>query len=186
MIIKTCKNCSKVFKIYPYRARKGNGIYCSQHCFHIGFWKNPTKKMLEHIRIAQRIAWRKRLGMKHSDKSKRAISKNRKGKATGDRNPRWRGGISDLRISIHGLPEYDLWRKRIFERDNYTCQDCGKKGCYLEADHYPIPFKDLINGIKSAQEARKCKDLWEAKGRTLCRKCHDKTKVFNGNQYTKP
>lgn len=141
--------------------------------------------MLEHIKKAQRIAWRKRLGSKHTKKTKIQISESRKGKALKERNSRWRGGISNLRVSIHGLPEYDLWRKQIFEKDDYTCQFCGKRGGYLEADHFPIPFRDLINGIKNAQEARNCKRLWEAKGRTLCRKCHDKTKIFTSNQYAK-
>ena len=62
------------------------------------------------------------------------------------------------------------WRKAIFERDNYTCVLCrarnGRgKNIWLEADHikpfayFPELRFDLSNG------------------RTLCRKCHDKTKI---------
>lgn len=35
-----------------------------------------------------------------------------------------------------------LWKKMsllIFERDNYTCSYCGKRGCILEVDHI-VPF----------------------------------------------
>jgi len=28
-----------------------------------------------------------------------------------------------------------IWREKVFKRDNYTCQVCGKKGGYLIADH---------------------------------------------------
>lgn len=61
--------------------------------------------------------------------------------------------------------EAKLWRKAVFERDDYTCQTCGKRGEYLEADHllpwayYPSFRFHLFNG------------------RTLCRPCHDKTKM---------
>ncbi len=57
------------------------------------------------------------------------------------------------------------WREAIFERDNYTCQVCSIRGTYLEADHikpwayFPELRYELTNG------------------RTLCRPCHDKTKM---------
>lgn len=57
------------------------------------------------------------------------------------------------------------WRRAVFERDNYTCQMCGIRGSYLEADHikpwayFPKLRFELTNG------------------RTLCRNCHDTTKI---------
>lgn len=62
-------------------------------------------------------------------------------------------------------PEASEWRKEIFVRDDYTCQMCGKRGGYLEADHikpwayFPELRFDLDNG------------------RTLCRPCHNTTKI---------
>ncbi len=185
MIKRICQNCGKEFWAWDYRVGEGYAKYCSIKCANFGRWKNPTLKMMEHTKKAQKIAWKKRLGSKHTEKTKIKMSNNRKGKALKERNSRWRGGISNLRISIHGLPEYKLWRKHIFEKDDYTCQICKKRGDYLEVDHFPVPFRDLINGIKDAQEARKSKKLWKAKGRTLCRKCHNKTKIFVSNQYVK-
>lgn len=61
--------------------------------------------------------------------------------------------------------EAKQWRKSVFERDNYTCQKCSVRGTYLEADHikpfayYPELRYEISNG------------------RTLCRPCHNKTKV---------
>lgn len=57
------------------------------------------------------------------------------------------------------------WRKAIFERDDYTCQHCHIRGTYLEADHIkPFAFFPALRFELS-------------NGRTLCRPCHDKTKI---------
>jgi len=62
-------------------------------------------------------------------------------------------------------PEAERWRKAVFKRDDFTCQVCGLRGAYLEADHI-LPwayFSDLRFELTN--------------GRTLCRPCHDKTKI---------
>lgn len=59
-------------------------------------------------------------------------------------------------------PAYNEWRKKVFERDNYTCQVCGQVGGELNAHHkksfkkYPKLRLSLKNGI------------------TLCLACHRK------------
>jgi len=69
-------------------------------------------------------------------------------------------------------PEAELWRKAVFARDDYTCQMCGvrnRKGngytVRLEADHIkPFAyFPDIRYDVSN--------------GRTLCRPCHDTTKM---------
>lgn len=55
------------------------------------------------------------------------------------------------------VKEWYRIRKVVFERDNYTCQYCGKRGCVLEVDHI-IPFSkggsyDLNNLVTAC---RKC------------------------------
>lgn len=57
------------------------------------------------------------------------------------------------------------WRKAVFERDNYTCQKCKNRGVYLEADH--IKPWAYFPGLRFEL----------SNGRTLCRLCHDKTKI---------
>lgn len=50
-------------------------------------------------------------------------------------------------------PEYDEWRKAVFERDSYTCQTCGKVGGNLNAHHiksfknHPTKRHDIGNGL---------------------------------------
>lgn len=56
--------------------------------------------------------------------------------------------------------EYDIWRHKVYIRDNYTCQICGDKNCMIHA-HHIIPQRenqDLILDINN--------------GITLCPRCH--------------
>jgi hypothetical protein len=78
----------------------------------------------------------------------------------GEKNPNWKGGpkkIQEFRRTI----EYRLWRKAIFEKDDFTCQKCGVRGGKLIADHHPFPFHAFPD---------KMYDI--GNGRTLCSKCN--------------
>ncbi len=95
-----------------------------------------------------------------------------------EKNYNWKGGITKLNIIIRSMPEYNNWRIKVFEKDNFTCK-CGKRGCYIEAHHLK-QFKTIlmINQIKSIEDARICNELWNVdNGRTLCSPCHNKTKM---------
>lgn len=86
----------------------------------------------------------------------------------GERNYAWKGGITPINKQLRRTFEYEEWRKQVFERDLYTCQDCGQIGGYLEADHIK-PFSlypDLRTKIEN--------------GRTLCKSCHRKTETYAG------
>jgi hypothetical protein len=99
---------------------------------------------------------------------------------TGKENRFWKGGITPIKKSIRHLPKYLEWRSKVFERDDYTCQECGKNGCYLEAHHIKR-FSRIIEeyNIRSAVEAEKCSELWDTNnGQTLCSYCHSKTKGY--------
>lgn len=45
--------------------------------------------------------------------------------ATGDKNPNWRGGITEENLKIRSSSEYKEWRNNVLERDNNICQVCG-------------------------------------------------------------
>ena len=60
-------------------------------------------------------------------------------------------------------PEYKEWRMKVFTRDNFTCQECGRKGgIYLNA-HHLLPYRDYPDPQFS---------LNPKNGITLCVKCH--------------
>jgi len=83
--------------------------------------------------------------------------------AKGSNNPNWKGGTSRSRSSEMRSTRYKEWRKAVFERDEFRCQMCGKRGGYLEADH--------ITPWACSVELR-----YEiTNGRTLCLKCHRTT-----------
>ena len=90
--------------------------------------------------------------------------------ARGSNNPRWKGGDCPSK-RYRKLLEWKVWRKAVFERDKYTCQECGIVGSRLHPHHikskkdYPELIFDIHNGI------------------TLCEKCHyNKHRIRKGNQ----
>jgi hypothetical protein len=96
----------------------------------------------------------------------------------GNLNPNWKGGIVPLKRRLRTNYIYRAWRLTIFQRDNYTCQDCGKRGSYLEA-HHKESWNNIFNKniIKTFEDAIHCNELWSINnGITLCKNCHKKYK----------
>lgn len=75
-------------------------------------------------------------------------------------------GITPINEKIRKSLKYEVWRKLVFKRDKYTCQECGFIGGYLNAHHiksfskYPELRLDINNGT------------------TLCTKCHKLTDTY--------
>lgn len=84
---------------------------------------------------------------------------------TGALSSHWKGGITPENACIRHSLEYVAWRIAVFERDNYTCQDCGQIGGDLEAHH--------VHEFAQYLDERFVVD----NGKTLCLKCHNKTKL---------
>jgi len=54
----------------------------------------------------------------------------------GDKNPAWNSSLTDSdRIKRHALHRVKVWRKKIFEKDDYTCQLTGQRGGKICAHH---------------------------------------------------
>jgi hypothetical protein len=89
-------------------------------------------------------------------------------------------GMSTISHLVREIARYKEWRTAVFERDNYTCQGCFKKGGKLNADHIePFSLLLLKNKILSSEQAAKCENLWFLdNGRTLCLQCHFKTETY--------
>lgn len=85
----------------------------------------------------------------------------------------WKGGVTPLRQLVRTSFKYRLWRSDVFTRDNFTCQDCGKKG-NINA-HHINPFALIMdeNNIETFEQAMNCEELWNINnGVTLCEECH--------------
>ncbi len=115
------------------------------------------------------------IGRKHTEIEKSKIRLASKGKPKwwmeGDKNPKWKGGVSPINHRIRGSIDYALWRTAVFMRDNYTCQKCGHRGGDMHADHIK-PFS-LYPELRLAID----------NGRTLCVECHRQTETYGNKIY---
>jgi len=112
------------------------------------------------------------LGRYHSEETKRKISEAN----IGNKHPNWKGGITPLQFQIRNSFEYRQWRSDIFTRDDFTCQECGQRGGYLNVHHIKS-FSSIIQyyEITTIEEALKCAELWNINnGITHCEECHIK------------
>ncbi len=118
-----------------------------------------------------KIPWNK--GKKLSIEGRKKLSKAHIGKMTGQKNKSWKGGVSKQNKTERQLAmqtsEYKFWRLEVFERDDYTCQECGIRGVELNADH--------IKPWSKYPELR----YERSNGRTLCVDCHRITPTY-GNR----
>jgi hypothetical protein len=124
---------------------------------------DATKKKISEISLRLGLKPPSPLGKKHPPEFGLAISKRKKGKSSsyrGEKHWNWKGGITPIHLAIRESLEYKIWRRSVFERDNYTCIFCGdNKGGNLIADHIK-PFS-LFPELRFAID----------NGRTLCKKC---------------
>lgn len=103
-----------------------------------------------------------RYGVKLTDQTRKKIAGSLKGKYRQHLNPNWKnGGITRYRKIVMGQFEYADWRKSVYERDNYTCQMCGKPSNGDIQAHHIYPVKTHPERILNADN-----------GITLCVPCH--------------
>ena len=101
----------------------------------------------------------------------------------------------DLTYAIRLLSEYREWRTKVFKRDNFKCQECGKVGYHLEVHHikrFAKVLKEFLNKYNKLSPiedkatllnlAIKYKPFWKiSNGKTLCKDCHKLTDNYKNN-----
>jgi hypothetical protein len=129
------------------------GVLNTTTHFKKGFipWNRGRKEVRAETLRRQRVS--------HLDK-KQSAETVAKRTHTGDKSPNWRGGITPLNKMMRKSVEYRLWREAVFARDNWVCQKCTGRGCFLHPHH--------ILNFSRYPELRFAID----NGYTLCRKCH--------------
>ena len=184
---KICKACENGYKKHPDITYKqwDESLFCSRKC---GNYNRRGKKLsMEHRKniskgsIGRLVSkeTRERIATANTGKRRTAeqldtLSKAHLGQKSwnkgkeylqikGENHWNWQGGISSEKHKLRNSVQWKLWRGEVFERDDYTCQECKAVGVYLEP-HHIIPIRsdrskafELTNGI------------------TLCRPCHQKT-----------
>lgn len=149
--IKICVICTKEYPVRGVR-RRTISKYCLKNCKAVSLVGKPGLRKGQEVGAETREKMRKaKLGVR------------------GEAHWNYRGynNRSERQIAM-AQDEYIQWRKSVFERDDYTCQDCGVRGGYLEADHIKpwALFKELRYDMDN--------------GQTLCRPCHQKTESWGG------
>lgn len=82
----------------------------------------------------------------------------------------WEGFVSTKTDRLKSSKQYKDWRRQVFERDNWTCQECGVRNNKLHPHHikakstHPELVFEVSNGI------------------TLCKDCHRKTDSYGRNR----
>lgn len=185
MIVINCKNCNVEIKTYP--SRIGRKHFCSRHCSaqfnftdkHYNLGKQPwlgkhhTEESIKKMSLANKGKHYSsntefKIGQIPSNKGKKSpllSERNRINNPTkrGAESHLWKGGITPINSKIRNSTEYSIWRKAIFERDNYTCQECGERGGHLNAHHikpfsiFPELRLDMNNGISLCNDCHKTK-----------------------------
>ena len=145
---KICDVCKSVYYKNKYVCSKqwAKSRFCSKKCGWEDKRNNPVRPWLGKIRLDIR----------------------------GENHYLWNGGINSSERSIaYGRVEYREWRRKVFERDNYTCQICNARGgVTLNADH--IKPWSLYHELRYKTD----------NGRTLCLPCHKKTDTWGSKVRT--
>jgi hypothetical protein len=112
-------------------------------------------------------------------------------KLKGENNSNFKGWKTELYQLIRVLPEYKIWRKEVFERDKYICQECNyDKGKILEVHHKKTFSKILEEFMFTYSQFSPIEDketlirlsityqpFWDVNnGITLCKPCHEEKK----------
>jgi len=151
--------------IYPrtpeWRKERSEATKGEKNSFYGRKHTEETKKKMSLSRKGQTRVftdeWRKNLSLASRGKPKPWCS--------GENSPNWKGGITPINVMIRSSIPYLEWVRKVFQRDNYTCQKCGiRNGCgktvHLQAHH-----------IKSFAEYLELRfDV--NNGLTLCLDCH--------------
>ena len=141
-----CLSCGKKFKLTKaaVKNKRNTGKYCSKVCYY---------RSRKGVRIAPHTEWKK--GERPSPATEFK---------SGSEHPNWKGGDVSSEIEnrrFRDSDEYKLWRKGVYEKDYWHCQDCGKHcGKDIIAHH--------IKPIAKFPELKLDPD----NGVTVCRGCH--------------
>jgi len=137
------------------------------------------KKRSKEARMKMSLAQRERF---KDPEERKKCGRRLVGKANG----MYKDGRTTLAYSLRHCKKYEIWRKAVFERDNYTCQLCKKVGGELEA-HHIRPFSIILEEfLKKYSQFSPVEDkeilfelgitykpFWDINnGITLCRECH--------------
>ena len=187
--IKTnCTYCGKEIWRTPYRLALHKNTFCDLNCCYK--WMVGQKRTDEQRKRMSESSPKYWKDKKFEKEHRKNISKGNKNKIrtletrikysmsrTGEKE--FTGFRMPLNVQIRKLTEYVNWRKKVFKRDDYTCNVCGSQyKKYISTNlnaHHIIFLYEIIKkySIDTIEKAKDCSELWDINnGITLCVKCH--------------
>lgn len=146
-------------------------LYCSKSCYHQSLEgkKFHRKPPIEKICLC----CQKTFLVPPSKSARKLCSKQCTSiYLRGENSSNWQGGKTSKYDKFKASAEFVNWRKAVFERDRYTCQDCGfTNGNGEHRDLHP-------HHIKSASKYPEFRTDLE-NGVTLCLHCHGRRHSIN-------
>ena len=145
----------------------------------LSYWLDKKRpEIKKYFTMKGKVSWNKGLTKTTDERIKKYANSQKGRKSTcywlgkkrlhmqGEKHWFWKSGITEENHLIRQSPEYKNWRRSVYIRDEYTCQECGEKHIDIVAHHlksfskFPELRFDVNNGI------------------VLCRKCHMKLEIF--------
>lgn len=191
---KICLLCGNIFIKKQNESQKYwiNRRYCSKECGNksrigkpnnsSGCFKKGQKSLTKGIKLSEdRILkqkevmsnfWKSEKGIIAKEKIRQSLLGRPTGR-TGEKSNFWKGGKTYWRDKLENSIEYKTWRRKVFERDNYKCQECGDsnyegrgKTIELQAHHIKPVYKfpnlatEVSNGITLCRDCHRATDSW--------------------------
>jgi len=170
-----CENCGDTFRVHNYR--KDSARFCSRECSdeykttlsgeETGAWKGGAP---EHTCENCGETFRKRPAKSTNVRfcSREGYAEAQSEEMAGDANHAWRGGWDHY----YGA-NWDEQRQKAIERDDHTCQRCGKDADEMRRSP-DVHHKKRLGWFKEEYDAP---EWWEKGNRlenltTLCPSCH--------------
>lgn len=160
------------------------------------FYKKKHSK-ISRIKMSEWHTGKKKPWVKSPTKGKKLTISHRKHISekhlqNREKYPNWKGGVYPIHLRIRDSLKYKLWRESVFRINNWSCQNCNKKG-YVEI-HHKKSFSSILEELKKGEgienlyeKAMNYVPLWDIEnGQCLCEGCHKKTDTYGKNTYNKP
>lgn len=161
-----CAYCGKPVETWSCRLRTQKHHFCNKECYD-NFQYQPEYHVIMTCEICGEEYETTTAQVKHRGSrfcSPDCLNVANARRMAGERNPNWKGGITDGPYVYTGFEPY---RKQAIERDGYTCQVCG-----ITINEVPLHVHHIIPARRFApdyQEAHVLSNLI-----TLCPSCHNK------------
>jgi len=162
-----CAYCGKVLLVPPSNINYHKKQFCNKECYNkwqgqqvgeqTAHWQGGKIKKICILCGKEFYVNRYRVNVAKFC-SKNCSAKSR----VGEDSANWKGGIDLENKRARQSLEYEIWRKEVYKRDNWTCRICGKK----------CKAKDIVaHHLKLFSEFPELRFSVD-NGIVLCRSCH--------------